>query len=92
MILRGAGVFVPLSLAVFKPGWLSPKWAFASIFCGTLLPIISKMALHLTINPLYLGLGSSALIILIGIAVSGKAFRKAYLSKQAEGQKDVSEQ
>ena len=76
MILRGAGVFVPLSLAVFKPGWLTPKWAFASICCGTLLPIISKMVLHLTINPLYLGLGSSALLIVIGVAVSGKAFHQ----------------
>lgn len=94
MILRGAGVFVPLSLAVFKPGWLTPKWAFASICCGTLLPIISKMVLHLTINPLYLGLGSSALLIIIGVMVSGKSFRQSYLAAQtaADNRKEESKE
>lgn len=78
MILRGAGVFVPLTLAVFKPGLVPPKWALASIVIATICPIISKMVLNLPINPLYLALGISAAIIGIGILVSGKEYREHY--------------
>jgi len=85
MILRGAGVFVPLTLAIFMPGWVPPKWAFASIVVATITPIISKMVLNLPTNPLYLALGVSVLIIGIGIFVSGKDYRKSY--KAANNQK-----
>lgn len=86
MILRGAGVFVPLSLAVFMPGWVPPKWALASIIIATIVPIISKMVLNLPINPLYLALGVSAGIIGLGILVSGKSYRETYKAKKAKEQ------
>lgn len=78
MILRGAGVFVPLTIAVFKPGWVPPKWALASIIIATITPIISEMVLKLPVNPLYLALVTSAAIIGIGVLVSGKEYRETY--------------
>jgi len=80
MILRGAGVFVPLTLAIFMPGWLPPKWAVASIVIATAVPIISQLVLKLSINPLFLALGVSAAIIITGIMVSGKDYRNKFKS------------
>jgi SSS family solute:Na+ symporter len=67
MILRGAGIFVPLTLAIFKPGLLPPKWALASIIISTGAAGCSKFVFNFSPDPLYLALVLSASIITIGI-------------------------
>lgn len=84
-LLRGGGVFVPLTLAIFKPGWLSPFWALTSIICSTAAAVIAKLAFDVS-QPLFLALGISLTIVMLGIIVSGKSHRAAHLKMQAENQ------
>jgi SSS family solute:Na+ symporter len=69
MALRGAGVFLPLTLAIFAPGRLSPGWAVASMLFSTVASLISYAFWQLPIDPLFVGLAVSAGIIFIGLAV-----------------------
>ncbi len=78
-LLRGGGVFVPLTLAIFKPGWLSPPWALASIIISTTVAIVAKLVFNVS-QPLFLALGISLIIVLLGIVLSGKSYRAHYLS------------
>lgn len=80
-LLRGGGVFVPLTLAIFKPGWLSPTWAMVSIVVSTSAAIIAKLAFDVS-QPLFLALGISLGIVLVGIIISGSNYRTSYMQKQ----------
>lgn len=82
-LLRGGGVFVPLTLAIFKPGWLSPNWALLSIITSTAAAIIARLMFDITFSPLYLALGISLAIVIIGILVSGKSYHAEYLGRKA---------
>lgn len=84
-LLRGGGVFVPLTLAIFKPGWLSPTWALISIIVSTASAIIAKLAFDVS-QPLFLALGISLGIVLVGIIISGKTHRASYLANKAAEQ------
>lgn len=68
MALRGGGVFLPLTLAIFAPGRLSKKWALFSMIASTLVAIAFPMALHTAANPLFIGLAVSAVMIGAGLA------------------------
>ncbi len=81
-LLRGGGVFVPITLAIFKPGWLSPPWALASIIISTASAIIAKLAFDVA-QPLFLALGISLAIIVVGILVSGKSYNSSYQPRTA---------
>ena len=66
MTLRGAGIFLPLTLAVFLPGMLKKRWAITSMVLSTLFAIAGYSWLSLAVNPLFTGIAASLLIILIG--------------------------
>lgn len=76
MALRGAGVFLPLTLAVFLPGVLKKKWAVSSMVLSTLFAITGYSLLSLSVNPLFTGMTVSLLIILIGNCFSWFSQRK----------------
>lgn len=67
MGLRGAGVFFPLTLAVFLPNRISKKWAVWSMLAGALAVIIWKIIYPQGFDPLYAGLIASAVFLAAGI-------------------------
>jgi SSS family solute:Na+ symporter len=67
MALRGAGVFLPLTLAIFAPGMLSAGWAFVSMVLSTAASLAAVTMLHLPIDPLFIGVMVSAAIIMGGV-------------------------
>ncbi len=69
MALRGAGIFLPLSLAVFAPKRLPARWAVVSMAVSTLAAVASKLLLGLPINPLFVGVAVSALLVGMGLLI-----------------------
>ncbi len=67
MALRGAGIFLPLTLAVFWPGRVRPSWALASMVLSTAAAVLFSTVFKAPVNPLFIGLGVSALLIVPGI-------------------------
>jgi SSS family solute:Na+ symporter len=65
MGLRGAGIFLPFTVAILRPGKLAPVWAFASAV-GGLLGMILSAALGLPFDPLFSGLIISACFVAAG--------------------------
>lgn len=70
MALRGAGVFLPLTLAVFLPGVLSRNVALWSMVLSTLCGITGYFLLSIPVNPLFIGIGASVFVILTGSGLS----------------------
>ena len=66
MALRGGGIFLPLTLAIFFPERLSPRWAIASMLLST-AAATAAAAFESAIHPLFIGLIVSAALILPGI-------------------------
>ena len=66
MALRGGGIFLPLTAAVFLPHRLRPRWAVASMLLSTAAAVLAS-ALGSGIHPLFLGLTVSALLLLPGL-------------------------
>ena len=79
MALRGAGVFLPLTLAVFLPGVLKRRWAISSMIISTAFAIGGYSLLALSVNPLYTGMAASLSIILTGCCFSRFSQRKHVL-------------
>ena len=71
MALRGGGIFLPLTLAVFMPGRLHKGWTIASMIISTASAILAVL-FHSPLNPLFLGLGLS-ILLLIPALLSGPA-------------------
>ncbi|RAI40975.1 sodium:solute symporter family protein [Rhodoplanes roseus] len=67
MALRGASVFLPLSLAVFWPGRLPALWAVGSMVGSTAAAVAVRVLLPLPINPLMTGLAVSAGVVCLGL-------------------------
>ncbi|MDO4203655.1 MAG: hypothetical protein Q4D07_04025 [Selenomonadaceae bacterium] len=65
MGLRGAVVFVPLSLALFMPGKISPRSMLLSIILSPLAVLAANFC-HLPGDPLFYGMGMSCLWAVIG--------------------------
>lgn len=68
MALRGGGVFLPLTLAIFTPGRLRAGWAIASMILSTLASMSVTLFGNFPIDPLYVGLAASCIVILMGLA------------------------
>ncbi|MDD6134319.1 MAG: sodium:solute symporter family protein [Selenomonadaceae bacterium] len=66
MALRGCGIFIPLTLAVFKPRMVSSQWAVASMVLSLGASIVAGM-IRVDVSPIFVGLGTSLLVILLGI-------------------------
>lgn len=73
MAMRGVGVFVPLTIAVFFPGRLPPKAAVYSMVAGVAVAVLGGIAYPADNFPLFSGLGASLAVAVIGMA----AFRPA---------------
>jgi solute:Na+ symporter, SSS family len=69
MALRGAGVFVPMALAVFWPGNLTARWAAASMALSTLIAIAARFVFRLPVNPLFVGLAVSVAMIAAAVTM-----------------------
>jgi SSS family solute:Na+ symporter len=67
MGLRGAGVFLPFTLAIFYPGRLSKDWAVYSIVAGTIVALGWKLIWPTGLDPLYGGMIASGLCIGCGL-------------------------
>lgn len=64
MGLRGAGIFLPLTAAVFFPGKIKAKWALLAIGAGASVSLVWKF---IGIGePLYAGLAVNLLLLLLG--------------------------
>lgn len=74
MGLRGAVAFIPMLFALFLPGKIRNSFAIASMIFGVLFTLIGKIVLPSYIDPMFLGLGSSMLVALIGI-IANKKYR-----------------
>ena len=68
MGLRAAGVFLPLTLAIFWPYRLTPRWAATSMAAATVVAVIGRFGLGLTVNPLLTGLAVSAALRMLPLA------------------------
>lgn len=66
MGLRGGGIFLPLTLAVFWPGHLNADWAVFSMAGSTIAAITAALA-KFPFDPLFIGLAVSFLLILPGL-------------------------
>jgi len=67
MALRGAGIFLPLSAAVFLPGRISPRWVIASMALSTVAAVLFSTVWKAPIAPLFIGLILSGVLMLFGI-------------------------
>lgn len=68
MALRGGGVFLPLTLAIFSPGRLPSSWATASMLLSTAAALAAAYW-QLQLDPLYIGLAVSMFVILLSLAL-----------------------
>ncbi|MGM9539656.1 sodium:solute symporter family protein [Anaerovibrio sp.] len=66
MSMRGCGVFLPLTFAIFCPRSIAKKWAFASIIVSTVVTIALGLLAELPVDPLYIGLAISAVMMFVG--------------------------
>jgi SSS family solute:Na+ symporter len=66
MGLRGAGIFLPLTAAVFLPGRIARRAAVWSMVAGAGVALAWKIVLPQGIDPLYAGLGANAAVLLFG--------------------------
>lgn len=66
MSMRGCGVFLPLTFAIFCPRSVAKKWAFASILVSTVVTIALGLLTELPVDPLYVGLAISAGMMFVG--------------------------
>jgi SSS family solute:Na+ symporter len=66
MGLRGAGIFLPMSAAIFWPSRIRPVWAIRSIAGGAGTALFWKLIFPQGLDPLYAGLLVSAFLLIIG--------------------------
>jgi len=65
MSLRGCGVFIPLTLAIFRPRALDSKWAVASMILSIGSAAMAGL-IHTVMSPVFVGLGVSLAVVLLG--------------------------
>lgn len=80
MALRGCGIFIPLTLAIFKPRMVSSQWAVASMVLSLGASIVAGM-IRVDVSPIFVGLGTSLLVILLGI-VARRRGRQQIVERQ----------
>lgn len=68
MALRGVGIFVPLTIAIFYPGRLPPRAAICSMTAGV-AAALSTSILYPEYNPLFSGLSVNLLVAVAGMTL-----------------------
>ena len=76
MALRGGGIFLPLTIAIFRPGLLSRRWGVASMFLSTAAAVAGWMFFSQVIPPLFVGLAVSIGLVAIALLLRGLSRRK----------------
>lgn len=76
MGFRGTAAFIPMITALFFKDKVSSKAATLSVITGPVASILSKIILP-TIDPLYVGLATSIITIVIFSNVNSKTYRKS---------------
>ena len=66
MGLRGGGIFLPLTLAVFKPKCVSGRWVVISMVASTAVAIIATI-MQTPIKPMFLAVAVSLLLLIPGL-------------------------
>ena len=66
MALRGCGIFIPLTLAIFRPRAISPRWALASMVLSLGAAILAGL-FHTAMSPIFVGLGVSLVVMVMGM-------------------------
>jgi SSS family solute:Na+ symporter len=82
MALRGAGVFVPLTLAIILPRRLTPRWALLSMAASSAIAVAGRFGLDLAVNPLFTGVAASVIVVCVGLALSPRPARQGSFHKQ----------
>jgi len=67
MGLRGATVFAPVCFALFLKGRVGKRYAIIATIAGPLSVLLGKFLLPATIDPLFLGIAMSFLIMCMGL-------------------------
>lgn len=80
MGLRGAVAFGPLCTALFLPGRIPHQFALASMLVGPVLVLVGKFVLPAGIDPLFLGLAASLLVLAAGMLLGRKNRSRTPLS------------
>lgn len=65
MALRGGGILIPFSLAVFYPHHLKKNWVVTSMIASTVLSLMAPMV-HIPMDPLFVGLIVSVVFVICG--------------------------
>lgn len=73
MGLRGAGIFLPLTLAIFCPGRVCGQAAIAAIIAGVGVDLAWKLIFPALFDPLYAGLLASLAALLLTQAWKGRS-------------------
>ena len=71
MGLRGGGIFLPLTLAVFRPKCVSGRWVALSMVCSTAVAILATF-LKTPVKPMFLAVAVSFLLLLPGLLGKNK--------------------
>ena len=66
MGLRGGGIFLPLTLAVFRPKCVSGRWVAISMVCSTATAFLATF-LQTPVKPMFLAVAGSFLLLLPGM-------------------------
>lgn len=77
MGLRGAVGFAPLCCALFMPGKINRHFALYAIILGPVLVLVGKFILPKGIDPLFLGVGVSVLVMIMGYFTKEKKAKVA---------------
>ena len=68
---RGGGIFLPLTLAVFRPKCVSGRWVALSMVCSTAVAILATF-LKTPVKPMFLAVAVSFLLLLPGLLGKNK--------------------
>ncbi len=66
MGLRGAGIILPLTAAIFRPGRIAPRLAVWSMAAGAAVTMAWRLVFPQGLDPLYAGVAASALFLAAG--------------------------
>lgn len=66
MSLRGAGVFLPFTAAIFWPQRIAPSVAISSMALGTAASLGAKLLFPQGLDPLYAGILTSGIVLIAG--------------------------
>ncbi len=76
MALRGVGIFIPLTIAIFYPGRLQPKAAIASMLMGIITALFCSLLYPADNNAILWGLFMSFTIAIAGIALTKRCGKR----------------